>query len=105
MKILLLMLAAVVALAQTSSGKAHEFHGKVTEVNADSKSLTVDGEAVPGWMDAMTMSYPVDKESVLKEVKAGDRITATVYDGDYTLHNVHVVKGKPASKKVVLSPG
>jgi protein SCO1/2 len=99
MKIVLLMLAAAVAVAQTPSGKSHDFRGKVTEVNTESKSLTVDGEAVPGWMDAMTMSYPVDKESVLKEVKPGDHITATVYDGDYTLHNVHVVKGKPAAKK------
>lgn len=99
MKTLLLALAAALALAQTPAGKAHDFRGKVTEVNADSKSLTVDGEAVPGWMDAMVMSYPVDKESVLKEVKAGDHITATVYDGDYTLHNIHVVKGKPAQKK------
>jgi Cu/Ag efflux protein CusF len=106
MKILLLLLAAGVLTAQTPAGKAYEFHGKVTAVDAGSKSLTVAGEAVPGWMDAMTMSYQVDKESVLKEVKPGDHITATVYDGDYTLHNVHVVKGKPpASKKVVLSPG
>lgn len=99
MKILLLLFAASLASAQTPSGKAHDFRGKVTDVNADSKSLTVDGEAVPGWMDAMTMSYQVDKESVLKEVKPGDHITATVYDGDYTLHNVHVVKVKAAPKK------
>jgi protein SCO1/2 len=92
MKILLIALAAAVSFAQTPAPKSHEFRGKVTEVNADTKSLTVDNEKVPGWMDAMTMSYSVDKESVLKEVKAGDHITATVYDGDYTLHNVHVVK-------------
>jgi protein SCO1/2 len=79
--------------AQSAAKKPHELRGKVTEVNASSKSLTVDHEAVPGWMEAMTMSYPVDKEAVLKEVKPGDQITATVYDGDLTLHNIHVTKG------------
>jgi hypothetical protein len=39
----------------------------------------------------------VDKDSVLKEVKAGDQITATVYEGDFkTLYNVKVV---PPAKK------
>jgi Cu/Ag efflux protein CusF len=100
MKMLLaLLMVAMVACAQAPARKSYVFHGKVTGVNADSKSLTVDGESVPGWMDAMTMSYPVDKESVLKEVKVGDQITATVYDEDYTLHDVHVVKGKTAPKK------
>jgi protein SCO1/2 len=99
MKILLIALVAAAAIAQTPAHKSYEFRGKVTEVNLDTKSLTVENEPVPGWMDAMTMSYPVDKESVLKEVKPGDHITATVYDGDYSLHNVHVVKGKPAVKK------
>jgi len=32
----------------------------------------VNGEKLEGWMDAMTMSYPVDKPDVLKKVKVGD---------------------------------
>ena len=40
----------------------------------------------------MTMSYSVDKEDVLTKVKAGDTITAKVYDGDVkTLYDVQVV--------------
>jgi hypothetical protein len=52
------------------------FHDKVEAVT--DKGLTVNDEKVEGWMDAMTMSYPVDKPEVLKKVKVGDTIIATV---------------------------
>ena len=89
----LLCLIAAAGFAQEADKKPLELRGKVTEVNVSTKSLTVDHESVPGWMEAMTMSYPVDKEAVLQRIKVGDRITATVYIGDLTLHNVKVVKG------------
>jgi len=71
--------------------KSYTFHGKVTSVDAKNNKLSVDGEKVEGWMDAMVMAYSVDNPAVIKTIKAGDRIEATVYDGDYTLHNVKVV--------------
>ena len=37
------------------------------------------------------MTYPVDKSDVLKIVKVGDQIIATVYKGDMVLHNVEVL--------------
>jgi protein SCO1/2 len=73
--------------------------GKVEAVNAGTNSLTVNGEKVEGWMDAMTMGYKIDDPAVLKNVKAGDQITATVYEGDMTLHKLQVVpKGSGDSK-------
>jgi Cu/Ag efflux protein CusF len=51
----------------------------------------VNGEKVEGWMDAMTMSYKVDDGAILKKVKAGDQIMATVYDDDLVLHKVMVM--------------
>jgi Cu/Ag efflux protein CusF len=83
--------------AQQKGKKEYAFKGKVEKVDQDAKKLTVANENIPGWMMAMTMTYGVDKESVLKEVKAGDQITATVYEGDVTtLYNVKVV---PPEKK------
>ncbi len=77
--------------------KSFTFHGKVESIDAASKSMTVDGDKVDGWMDAMSMKYAVDNADVLKTVKIGDSIEATVYDGDYKLYKVHVVK--PPAKK------
>src|SRR5580692_10725005 len=99
MRMVPLWIALAICLAVTTgcSGpapvekKSYTFHGKVEAVDKKAKSLTVDGENVEGWMGAMTMDYKVDDPAVLKKVKPGDRIAATVYDGDYTLHKVQVV--------------
>jgi Cu/Ag efflux protein CusF len=80
-----------------AKGNGMTFHGKVEAVT--DKGLTVNGEKLEGWMDAMTMSYPVDKPEVLKMVKAGDTIMATVYKGDITLHDVQVMPAGKSDKK------
>jgi protein SCO1 len=94
------VLVAAVCLAQAAPAKkAYTFRGKVEAVNTGTNSVTVNGEKVEGWMDAMTMGYKVDDPAALKNVKAGDQITATVYEGDMTLHKLQVVpKGSGDSK-------
>jgi Cu/Ag efflux protein CusF len=90
-----ILLLAVASFGQaTSSKKSYTFHGKVEAVDESSKSMKVNGEEVKGWMNAMTMDYKVDDASVLKKVKPGDRIMATVYDGDLVLHKVQVMPGE-----------
>ena len=84
--------------ASTAPAKSYVFHGKVESLNAAEGSLRVNGDKVEGWMEAMTMDYRVDDPVVLKGVKAGDRINATVYDGDIMmLHKVQVVRSVPKS--------
>ena len=83
--------------AKDSKAKPLTFHGKVEAVT--DKGLTVNGEKVEGWMGAMTMTYPVDKPDVLKNVKVGDQIMATVYSGDMTLHNVEVMPPEKSGKQ------
>lgn len=104
------MVAAVLGLVvslgfgQAATKKEHVFKGKVEKVDVANKSLTVNGQKVEGWMDAMTMNYSPDKEDVLKKVKVGDEITAKVYDGDFrTLHDVQIVT-KPADTKAPAPP-
>jgi protein SCO1 len=91
------LLAANTNAQDKTKGTGMTFHGKVEAVT--DKGLTVNGEKVDGWMDAMTMSYPVDKPEVLKKIKVGDTIMATVYKGEITLHDVMVMPPGRQDKK------
>ena len=84
------------AVAQQAKGKSHTLEGKVEAVQAT--MLTVNHGKVEGYMDAMTMPYKVDKPDLLKNVKVGDQIKATVYDGDYTLYDIQVVPKQSKGK-------
>jgi Cu/Ag efflux protein CusF len=95
---MILALSCLVGIgAGQTKGKSHTLEGKVEGVQTD--RLTVNHGKVEGYMDAMTMPYKVDKPDILKNVKVGDRITATVYDGDYTLYDVKVVPPPAKSKE------
>jgi protein SCO1/2 len=72
------------------------FHlvGKVVAVDARGSSVVVDHQAIPGFMDAMTMAYPVRDVRILAPLNVGDEITADVVvasDGAY-LENIVVTK-------------
>ncbi len=77
---------------------AHPLLGKVESVSESTGRLTVSHGKVEGWMGAMTMAYAIDKPETLKRVKAGDQIKATVYEGDYTLHDVEVLQPAKSGK-------
>ena len=95
---LILGLLVPTGYAQQAAKKEYAFKGKVEKIDPKAKTLTVNGENVPGWMAAMTMTYTVDKDETLNTVKAGDQITAKVYEGDFKkLYDVKVMQ--PPAKK------
>jgi Cu/Ag efflux protein CusF len=89
--------------AEQKGKKEYTFRGKVESIDTKTKTMSVNGENVQGWMPAMTMTYGVDKEDVINHVKVGDQITAKVYEGDFKkLYDVQVVPPKskaPPAKK------
>jgi protein SCO1/2 len=72
----------------------YELKGKVVSVDKSQTQMLVDHEAIPGFMGAMAMSYPVKDPKLLDGLAPGDQITAqVVVSGDNLwLENIVVVK-------------
>ncbi len=89
---------------QSSSGqtfKVFKLRGKVVAGDSARGEVTVNHEAIPGFMEAMTMPYKLKDPSILGELHPGDVITADVLvspdpNADYLLdHIVVVAQAKP----------
>ena len=61
-----------------SSTKHYTLTGQVLAKNESAGQLSVDNDNIPGFMPAMTMTYPVKDPQGLQQVQPGDRITADV---------------------------
>jgi protein SCO1/2 len=65
--------------APASSNAAQvTFHIRGKVVSTDASHVTLNGEAVPGFMEAMTMPYKLKDPIVATELHPGDMITATI---------------------------
>ncbi|MGA2671677.1 MAG: SCO family protein [Terracidiphilus sp.] len=113
-------LLALVALAGCHSGqkvstlpsasqnfKIYKLRGKVVSTDAAKGEVTLDHEAIPGFMEAMTMPYKLKDPSILGELHPGDVLTADVLvsqdpDADVLLdHIVVVAQARPDYKPTV----
>ena len=67
--------------AQSSAAPAYTMYhlrGKVVSTDSATGEVTLNHEAIPGFMDAMTMPYKLKDPSILSELHPGDTITADV---------------------------
>ena len=96
--------------AQPNTGqnyKVYHLRGKVVSTDAAKGEVTVNHEAIPGFMEAMTMPYKLKDASILSELHPGDVITADMLvsqdpDADLLLdHIVVVAQSKPDYKPAV----
>jgi protein SCO1/2 len=75
----------------SASAKRYPLKGVITAVDFSKPAITVAHEEIPGFMEAMTMSFPVrDDPKVVALLRPGDRIEARlVVDGPtFFLENV-----------------
>lgn len=87
--------------------KVYKLRGTVISTNPATGEVTLNHEAIAGFMGAMTMPYKLKDSSILSELHPGDVLTADVLvsqgaDADVLLdHIVVVAQGKPDYKPAV----
>jgi protein SCO1/2 len=58
--------------------KEYALHGEVKALDPKAQIATVDHEKIDGWMEAMTMEYPIKDQQDFNKLKVGSKIDAKV---------------------------
>jgi protein SCO1 len=78
--------------APTGPEERYPMRGEVVSLDEKGQIAKIKHEEIKGWMDAMTMDFPVKDKSDFEKLKVGALIAGTVFvrDLDYRLGNITV---------------
>ena len=65
--------------------------GKIVSLDPSHQRATIDAAAIPNYMEAMTMEYPIQTEPEFKALRVGEQITGILniaQDDSYTLSDI-----------------
>lgn len=87
---------------QEAKGPAKHYHvsGTVVSLNSKDQSASIDAAAIPDYMEAMKMDYPITNKSDFAKIHPGDHIEATLdvfESGDYAIASFEQI-GKQTAK-------
>ena len=93
----LVLVASLLGCSKTPpKPDVYKMKGTVISIELASHQATIQHGDIPGFMEAMTMPYPVKDDSELRKLSAGDQITADLMvskdTGETWLSNVRVTK-------------
>ena len=57
----------------------YRIHGEILRLRPENRLAVIKHEKIEGWMEAMTMEFPVKDPREFEALHSGDRITATVF--------------------------
>ena len=63
---------------QSTPAKSYSLHGRVLEIDASKQQILLQHDAVPGYMEAMTMPYRVADPAAIAELHVNDQISASL---------------------------
>jgi Cu/Ag efflux protein CusF len=78
----------------------YELHGKVLELRpGDANAAVIEHQEIVGFMDAMTMTFPVKDPAEFAKLHQNDYINADVVSNDdgFYIENIEVVDPPPAT--------
>ena len=86
---------------KADSAKRYHLKGKVVSIDKRAKMADIDAEAIPGFMEAMTMPYPVKPEGDLNKLQPGDLVTGdlVVQNDNAWLENIVVTSNSATRRK------
>jgi protein SCO1 len=82
------------AKGENGNVKRYQLTGRVVSIDKPARSVSVDGDEIPGFMAAMTMPYQVKDAAALDKLSPGDQIKAEIVlgkEGAY-LENIGLTK-------------
>jgi Cu/Ag efflux protein CusF len=94
----LFCIACVLVLCSACSHKSgasdRHFHltGEVKSLDANVHTANIDAAAIPNYMEAMSMDYPIKSAAEFNRLKVGEHIDATLNvhnDASYDLSDIH----------------
>ena len=65
-----------------ASVEEYTLRGTILGLDQDAKAAVINHEEIEGWMDAMTMTFPVKDDADWSKLKVGSKIRATVFVSD-----------------------
>jgi protein SCO1/2 len=77
--------------------KQYPLHGQILGLDAGGHVATIKHDAIPGFMGAMTMGYPIKDQAEFSKLTPGEAIDATVYvqGDDMWVGNIHKAEKQP----------
>jgi protein SCO1/2 len=96
--------ASLLAACQEVEERRFELRGKVVDVDARGRTVTVDHEEVEGFMPGMTMPFPVKDDKVFGSLTPGDGLNAILVvrdrgtEREYWLQELVVSRSLPSAE-------
>ena len=105
----LLLLAACQQASVTSTKevskdeavKKYAIHGEVLRLDPQGKIAAIKAGKIEGWMEAMTMEYPVKEQPQFDKLREGEKIDATVFvqGNNYWVGEIQEAAAAPPASK------
>jgi Cu/Ag efflux protein CusF len=79
-----------------ASARQYLLTGEIVRLELKTAVAVIKHEPIPGWMEGMTMEFPVESATEFNKLKSGARIRATVFvkDLDYWIGDIVLEKGE-----------
>jgi Cu/Ag efflux protein CusF len=85
------------------SVERYQLRGRVVQLEPENQAAVIEHDEIVGWMDAMTMTFPVPDKADWEKLSVGTQIHATVFVSDDGFHvgEIEVIQpdGPPGSEQ------